>query len=379
MGPLNGVRIIELGGIGPGPFAGLLLSDMGAEVVRIDRAEGLGRRTGTDAVTSRGRRAMAVDLKNRDGVACVLKMVEGADALIDPFRPGVTERLGVGPDACFEHNPRLIYGRMTGWGQEGPLAHAAGHDINYIALAGALAHFARKDGQPTPPLNMMGDYGGGGMFLAFGIVCGILEARTSGQGQIIDAAMVDGAAVLMSAIWGFAASGLWLEEPGVNMLDTGAAYYDTYATSDGKWISFGAVEDQFFAEFLARVGLDPADFPNRTDREAWPAMHERFTELFLTKTRDEWCALLEGTDVCFAPVLPMSEAKQHPHITARGTIVEEYGLSQPAPAPRFSRTPGAIQGPASVAGEHTDETLADFGFTKEEIAALHDSGAVAQV
>lgn len=379
MGPLSGLKIVELGGIGPGPFAGLLLSDMGAEVVRIDRAESLGRRTGTDAVTSRGRRAVAVDLKNPDGVACVLKMAERADALIDPFRPGVTERLGVGPDACFARNPRLVYGRMTGWGQDGPLAHAAGHDINYISLAGALAHFARKGGQPTPPLNMMGDYGGGGMFLAFGIVCGILEARTSGRGQVIDAAMVDGAAVLMAAIWGFAASGLWLEEPGVNLLDSGAAYYDTYATSDGKWISIGAIEDQFFAEFLGRVGFDPAEFANRADREAWPAMHERFTELFLTKTRDEWCDLLEGTDVCFAPVLPMSEAKEHPHIVARGTIVDEHGMTQPAPAPRFSRTPGAIQGPASVAGEHTDATLADWGFGADEIAALHGSGAIAQV
>ena len=378
MGPLQGVRIIELGGIGPGPFAGQLLSDMGAEVVRIDRAESLGRRTGTDAVTSRGRRAMAVDLKNPDGVACVLKMVESADAIIDPFRPGVTERLGIGPDVCLERNPRLIYGRMTGWGQDGPLAHAAGHDINYISLAGALAHFARQGGQPTPPLNMMGDYGGGGMFLAFGIVCGVLEARTSGKGQVLDVAMVDGTAVLMSAIWGFAQSGIWKEEPGVNMLDTGRAYYDTYATKDGKWISFGAIEDQFFAEFLHRVGFDPADFPNRTEREAWPEQHKRFTELFLTKTRDEWCELLEGTDVCFAPVLPMSEAKLHPHIVARETIVDENGLSQPAPAPRFSRTPGEIQGPAAVAGAHTDETLADYGFSKEEIAALRESGAVAQ-
>jgi alpha-methylacyl-CoA racemase len=378
VGPLEGVKVIELGGIGPGPFAGLLLSDMGAEVVRVDRAQSLGRPTGTDRVTSRGRRAVAVDLKNPDGVGCVLRMVERADALIDPFRPGVLERLGVGPDACLARNPRLVYGRMTGWGQDGPLAHAAGHDINYISLAGALAHFARKDGQPTPPLNLVGDYGGGGMFLAFGIVCGILEARSSGLGQVIDAAMVDGAAVLMAAIWGFRNSGLWNEEPGVNLLDTGAAYYDTYATSDGKWVSLGAIEDQFFAEFLERVGIDASEFPNRSGREAWPKMHERFTALFRTKTRDEWCELLEGTDVCFAPVLPMSEAKEHPHIAARGTIVEEHGMPQPAPAPRFSRTPGGIQGPASVAGEHTDATLGDWGFTADEIAALHESGAVAQ-
>lgn len=377
MGPLGGVKILELGGIGPGPFAGLMLSDMGAEVVRIDRAESLGRLAGTEAVTSRGRRAVAVDLKNPDGVACVLKMVERAEALIDPFRPGVTDRLGVGPGACLARNPRLVYGRVTGWGQDGPLAHAAGHDINYISLAGALAHFARKGGQPTPPLNLIGD-GGGGMLLAFGIVCGVLEARRSGQGQVIDAAMVDGAALLMAPIWGAAAGGFWLEEAGVNLLDSGAAYYDTYATRDGKWISLAPIEDRFFAEFLGQVGLDPADFPNRANRAAWPAMHERLTALFLTRTRAEWCALLEGTDACFAPVLPMSEAKEHPHIVARGTIIEQAGVPQPAPAPRFSRTPGAIQGPAPVVGEHTDATLAEWGFGADEVAALHRSGAIAQ-
>src|SRR5512134_2207869 len=300
-----------------------MLSDMGADVVRIDRVESLGRLAGSEAVTSRGRRAVAVDLKKPDGVACVLKMVERADALIDPFRPGVTDRLGLGPGACLARNPRLVYGRVTGWGQDGPLAAAAGHDINYISLAGALAHFARKGGQPTPPLNLVGDGGGGGMLLAFGLVCGLLEARASGQGQVIDAAMVDGAALLMAMIWGAAAGGFWLEEPGVNLLDGGAAYYDTYATRDGKWISLAAIEDRFFAEFLGRVGLDPADFPDRSSRKAWPAMHERLAALFLTRTRAEWCALLEGTDTCFAPVLPMSEARTHPHMVARGTIVEQ--------------------------------------------------------
>jgi alpha-methylacyl-CoA racemase len=378
VGPLSNLKILELGGIGPGPFAGLMLSDMGAEVVRIDRAESLGLLAGTEAVTARGRRAVAVDLKNPDGVACVLRMVERADALIDPFRPGVTDRLGVGPGACLGRNPRLVYGRVTGWGQEGPLAHAAGHDINYISLAGALAHFARKGGQPTPPLNLIGDCGGGGMLLAFGIVCGVLEARRSGQGQVIDAAMVDGAALLMGPIWGAAAGGFWLEEPGVNLLDSGAAYYDTYATRDGKWISLGAIEDRFFAEFLGRVGLDPADFPDRTSPEAWPALHERLAALFLSRTQAEWCALLEGTDACFAPVLPMSEAKAHPHIVARGTIVEQDGVFQPAPAPRFSRTPGALQGPAPVVGEHTDATLAEWGFSANQVAALHQSGAIAQ-
>jgi alpha-methylacyl-CoA racemase len=379
VGPLHGLRVIELGGIGPGPFAGFVLSDMGAEVVRIDRAQSVGQRTGTDAITGRGRRALAVDLKHPAGVECVLRMVEQADALTEPFRPGVMERLGLGPDVCLERNPRLVYGRMTGWGQDGPLAHVAGHDINYISLAGALAHFARKGGQPTPPLNLIGDYGGGGMLLAFGIVCGVLEARTSGTGQVVDVAMVDGAAMLMAAIWGFRNSGLWLEEPGVNLLDTGAAYYDTYETSDGKWISLGAIEPQFFEEFLQRVGLDPAEYTDRNERERWPAMHETFAELFRTRTRDEWCGLLEGTDVCFAPVLPMSEAARHPHVVARGTIVEVDGDLQPAPAPRFSRTPGTIQGPARLGGADTDATLADWGFSKEEIADLHDAGAVAQL
>jgi len=369
---------VELGGIGPGPFAGLLLSDMGAEVVRIDRVEWLGRRAGTDPVTSRGRRAVAVDLNNPGGAACLLRMAELADGFIDPFRPGVAERLGIGPEACLARNPRLVYGRITGWGQSGPLAHAAGHDINYIALAGALAHFARRGGQPTPPLNLIGDYGGGGMLLAFGIVCGILEARSSGRGQVIDAAMVDGAALLMAAIWGLTAGGLWTEEAGVNLLDGGAPFYDTYATRDSQWISLGAIEERFFAQFLTRVGLDPAEFPDRTNREAWPAMRERFSRLFVTKTRAEWCELLEGSDACFAPVLPMREARQHPHIVARGTIVEEHGVAQPAPAPRFSRTPGAIQGPTPLVGEHTDATLAAWGFGAEEIAALHRSGAIAQ-
>jgi alpha-methylacyl-CoA racemase len=378
LGPLHGVRVIELGGIGPGPFCGMLLSDMGAEVVRVDRAQSVGQRTGTDTITGRGRRALAVDLKNPSGVECVLRMVEQADALIEPFRPGVMERLGLGPDTCLARNPRIVYGRMTGWGQDGPLALVAGHDINYISLAGALAHFAREGGQPTPPLNLIGDYGGGGMLLAFGIVCGILEARASGQGQVVDAAMIDGAALLMAAIWGFRNSGLWSEEPGVNLLDTGAAFYDTYETADGKYISLGAIERQFFAEFLERVGLDPAEFPNQNDRAEWPAMRERFAKLFLSKTRDEWCEILEGTDVCFAPVLRMSEAQEHPHIRARNTIVEANGSPQPAPAPRFSRTAAEIQGPARLGGEDTDATLADWGFSSDDIAELHDSGAIAQ-
>jgi alpha-methylacyl-CoA racemase len=378
MGPLDGVKVIELGGIGPGPFAGMLLSDMGAEVVRVDRAVSLGGVVGTDIVTGRGRRAIAVDLKHPDGAATVLRLAEQADALIDPYRPGVTERLGLGPDDCAARNPRLVYGRMTGWGQDGPLALVAGHDINYISLAGALAHFAREDGRPMFPLNLAGDYGGGGMFLAFGLVCGILEARSSGRGQVVDAAMVDGAAVLMSAIWGFHAAGMWDEQPGVNLLDGGAGYYDVYETSDGKWISIGAIEDQFWAELLQRVGFDPADLPNRQQRGSWPDQHERFAKVFLTKTRDEWCELLEGTDVCFAPVLPMSEAARHPHNIARDTFVDAHGTVQPAPAPRFSRTEASIQGPPAVVGQHTDETLRAWGFSEDEVAALHDTGAIAQ-
>ena len=378
MGPLRDVKILELGGIGPGPFAGMLLSDLGAEVVRIDRSAAAGRMVGTDRVTGRGRRTIAVDLKHPEGVEAVLRLVERADAIVDPFRPGVVERLGIGPDECLARNPRIVYGRMTGWGQDGPLAHAAGHDINYISLAGSLAHFGRAGGRPTPPINMIGDYGGGGMLLALGIVCAILEARASGQGQVIDAAMVDGAATLMAAIWGMRASGLWLEDLGVNMLDTGAPYYDTYETKDGKFVSIGPIEPQFFDEFLERTGLQGHEPATRSNRDTWVDAKPAYEELFRSKTRDEWVELLEGTDVCFAPVLRMSEAAEHPHITARATIVEHDGMQQPAPSPRFSRTPGEIQGPAAVGGEHTDATLADWGFTADEIAKLHDADAIAQ-
>ncbi|HEX5588497.1 MAG TPA: CaiB/BaiF CoA-transferase family protein [Acidimicrobiia bacterium] len=377
-GPLAGVKVVELGSIGPGPFAGMLLSDMGAEVLRLDRSVGVGEMAGTERVTSRGRRAVAVDLKHADGLECALRLVEQADALIDPFRPGVLERLGLGPDACLARNPRLVFGRMTGWGQEGPLAHTAGHDINYIALAGALAHFGRAGEKPTPPINMVGDYGGGGAMLAFGIVCGILEARASGNGQVIDVAMVDGAAALMAIVWGFRALGVWDEALGVNMLDTGAPYYDTYETKDGKFVSIGPIERPFFVELLERTGITADDVETRNDRTAWPAKKDVYTELFLTRTRDEWCELLEGTDACFAPVLPMTEAAQHPHLVARGTIVEVDGVQQPAPVPRFSRTPGAIQGPGVDVGQHTDATLADWGFSTDELAALHASGAIAQ-
>jgi alpha-methylacyl-CoA racemase len=370
--------VIELTGIGPGPFAGTLLSDMGAEVVRVERAElaTAASKPSGFIFDGRGRRAITVDLKHPDGVEAVLRLLEHADALIEGFRPGVTERLGLGPEVCLARNPRLVYGRMTGWGQDGPLAHAAGHDINYIALAGALAHFGRVGQPPTPPINMVGDYGGGGMFLAFGVVCGILEARTSGQGQVVDAAMIDGAAYLMGAIWGLRGMGGHSEERGTNLLDTGSPFYDVYETADGEWVSIGSIEPQFFAQLLERTGIETDDLPHQMDRSGWPLLRERLTAAIKAKTRAEWVDAMEGSDVCFAPVLPMSEAKDHPHVVARRTIVEHDHIDQPAPAPRFSRTPPEIQGPAARPGEHTEAVLADYGFASDEVDALLASGAV---
>jgi alpha-methylacyl-CoA racemase len=378
MGPLQGVKIIELAGIGPGPFAGMLLSDMGADVVRIDRAQqvtGDFSKPNRDSMY-RGRRSIGVDLKHPDGVEAVLQLVESADALFEGFRPGVTERLGLGPDVCLARNPKLVYGRMTGWGQDGPYAQAAGHDINYIALAGALAHFGREGGKPTPPINLVGDFGGGGMFLAFGVVCGILEAQRSGRGQVIDAAMVDGSAILMSMMWGLKAIGFWDEAMGVNVLDTGAPFYDTYETKDGKFVSLGSLEPQFYAELVKRLGLADAGLPAQMDRAGWPELRERFTALFKTKTRDEWSAILEHSDACFAPVLTMSEAVEHPHIKARGTVINRAGVDQPAPAPRFSRTAAEVQRDAPWPGQHTDEALRDWGFADDAIAKLRDAGAL---
>lgn len=378
MGPLHGVRIVEIAGIGPGPFAAMVLSDMGADVLRVERAQSV---TGDFArenkeVLNRGRRSVGIDLKNPDGVETLLRLVEQADALVEGFRPGVTERLGIGPDACLARNPKLVYGRMTGWGQDGPYAQAAGHDIDYIGLAGALAHFGREGSKPTPPINLVGDFGGGGMLLAFGVVCAVLEARSSGHGQVVDAAMVDGSALLMTMLWGLRAMGAWDERMGVNVLDSGAPFYDTYETADGRFVALGALEPQFYAELLARTGLDTEDLPAQMDRDGWPRLRARFTEMFKTKTRDEWCEILEGTDACFAPVLPMSEAARHPHVQARRTIVEDFGVQQPAPAPRFSRTPGAIQGPPAWPGEHTDDALRDWGFSTEDVAKLRETGAV---
>ena len=378
MGPLHGVKVIELTGIGPGPFAGTLLSDMGAEVVRVERAElaTSANRPSGFVFDGRGRRAITVDLKHPEGVETVLRMVEQADALIEGFRPGVTERLGLGPDVCLARNQQIVYGRMTGWGQEGPLAHAAGHDINYIALAGALAHFGRVGQPPTPPSNMVGDYGGGGMFLAFGVVCAVLEARASGQGQVVDAAMVDGTAYLMGAIWGLRGMGMFSEERGTNLLDSGSPFYDVYETADGEWVSIGSVEPQFYAQLLELTGIETDDLAHQMDRSGWPLLRDRLGAAIKAKTRAEWVAVLEGTDVCFAPVLPLSEAKQHPHVVARGIIVEHDDIDQPAPAPRFSRTAAEIQGPAPLPGEHSEAVLADWGFARDEVDALLESGAV---
>ena len=380
MGPLQGVRIVELAGIGPGPFAGMLLSDMGADIIRVDRAQQVNPATFDKPNLEplyRGRRSIGVDLKNPEGVEAVLRLVEQADALIEGYRPGVTERLGLGPDDCLARNPKLVYGRMTGWGQDGPMAQAAGHDINYIALAGVLAHFGREGGKPTPPINLVGDFGGGGMFMAFGVVCGILEAQRSGQGQVIDVAMVDGSAVLMTMMWGLAKIGFWDEKLGVNVLDTGAPFYDTYETADGKFVALGSLEPQFYAELVAKLGLEGADLPAQMDRAGWATLRTTFTDLFKTKTRAEWDEILKGSDACYAPVLTMSEAVDDEHIKARNTIIERDGVPQPAPAPRFSRTEAEVQRAAPWPGQQTDEALDDWGFGADEIAKLRAAGAIA--
>jgi alpha-methylacyl-CoA racemase len=378
-GPLAGIKVLEIAGIGPGPFCGMMLADMGADVVRIDRAvHGQGRDMGRAPidVLARGRRSVAVDLKSKDGIAVVLRLVEQADVLLEGFRPGVMERLGLGPEVCLGRNPRLVYGRMTGWGQEGPMAQAAGHDINYIALAGALEPIGRKGQKPTPPLNLVGDFGGGGMLLAFGIAAALVERASSGKGQVIDAAMVDGASTLMGFFHAMLAMGAWGGERGTNILDTGAHYYETYETRDGLYISLGSIEPQFYAELIEKLGLDPKTLPSQNDRSKWPEMKERFELIFKTKTRDEWCALMEGTDICFAPVLSMKEVAKHPHLAYRSTYVERHGLTQPAPSPRFSRTPAELDRPPARPGEHTEEVLAAYGFAKEEIERLRENKAI---
>ena len=378
-GPLSGYRIIEIAGIGPGPFAAMMLSDMGAEVIRVERAQAVRPGAGPNKdLLQRNRRNIAIDLKNEAGRDALMRLVESADALIEGFRPGVMERLGIGPDECLARNSKLVFGRMTGWGQTGPYAQSAGHDINYISLAGSLAHFGRAGEAPVPPLNMVGDFGGGGMFLAYGVVCALLEAQRSGKGQVVDTAMVDGAAVLMSMFWAFKEMGAFNENArGTNLLDTGAHFYDVYECSDGAYISIGSIEPQFYSELLRLTGLDgDEEFAKQMDSSGWTHLKGRLTELFKTKSRTEWCELMEHTDVCFAPVLTMSEAVAHPHNRERETFVEFDGVVQPAPAPRFSRTKPLITLPPARAGEHTRDVLADWGFDALAIDSLFESGAV---
>ena len=367
-GPLSGYRILEFAGIGPGPFCGMVLADLGAEVVRIDRAEGAeGSRK--DFV-GRGRRSIALDLKQPAAIETALRLIEKADALIEGFRPGVMERLGLGPETCLARNPRLVFGRMTGWGQEGPLAKAAGHDINYIALTGALWSIGPKDRKPVPPLNLVGDYGGGGMLLAVGILAALLEAKGSGKGQVVDAAMVDGAALLMAPIYAMKARGGWGAERGTNRLDGAAPYYDTYECADGRWLAVGPIEPQFWAEMLKLLGLDPARFEQRNDPAQWEALKAELAAAFRARRRDDWVGVFEGTDACVCAVLSMDEAPHHPHMAARGTFVEREGAIQPAPATRFSRTASAIGGAPPLRGEHTEAVLSDWGLSAAEITAI---------
>ncbi len=378
MGPLNGLKVIELQGIGPGPFCGMMLADMGAEVTRIDRASAVGQPAGRADILDRSRKSVAVDLKKSDGIEAVLKLLEQADVLIEGFRPGVMERLGLGPDICLERNPRLVYGRMTGWGQTGPLAKAAGHDINYISLTAALHSIGEPGRGPTPPLNLVGDFGGGGMLLAFGILAALFERNNSGQGQVVDAAMTDGSALLMNGIFGMMNTGHWLPERGKNMLDGGAHFYGTFETKDGKHISVGSIEPQFYALLLEKSGLAEQDgLAAQLDRPEWPAMRHRLERIFRTKTRDEWDAIMLGTDICYAPVLNFEEAIDHPHNRDRDTFIKVGDLHQAAPAPRFSRTPPTEPSTAAQPGAHTDEVLSANGFHAKDIQQLRTTGAVA--
>ncbi len=383
-GPLTGLKVLELPNIGPTQFAGMALGDLGAEVLRLDRATSVAQGAGTIpaspfASIDRNRRSVGVDLKHPDGVATVLRLCESADVLIEGFRPGVAERLGVGPEECRGRNLRLVYGRMTGWGQEGPLAHDVGHDINYISVAGVLAHIGPAGGPPVPPINLIGDFGGGGLLLAYGILAALVERGVSGEGQVVDAAMVDGAAMQMSIFYGMSAMGIWSDERGTNLLDGGAHFYGAYECRDGTYLSIASFEPQFYAALCARlvplgIPLDPA---TQMDRSTWPALKERMAELFRTRTRAEWAEFFAGHDVCFAPVLTMNEARAHPHNVARRTFVDVDGAPQPAPAPRFSRTPGAVRRPPVTPGADTGTALTDWGLDRSEIDAAIASGGVA--
>lgn len=381
-GPLKGIRVVEIAGLGPGPFAGMLLADLGADIIRVERKEGMAamKHIGIDTtkdLLNRSRSAIALDLKNPQGIATVLELVSKADALIEGFRPGVMERLGLGPEQCLARNPRLVYGRMTGWGQTGPLANTAGHDIDYIARSGMLQTFARLGEKPLPPGNLVGDMGGGGLLLAFGIVCAVLEARGSGLGQVVDAAMFEGAATLGVAYFTLQAMGLYdWNKPGSNLSDTGTHFYDVYETADGKFVAVGAIEPQFYAALLKGLALDPATVPKQMDRKSWPVMKEKFAAIFRSKTRTEWEHVFDGTDACFAPVLTPEEAARQPHAEARGSFSEAGGVLQPVPAPRFSRTPGAIGWPPAAPGPGGDAALQRWGFGSAAIEALRIGGAL---
>lgn len=376
MGPLQGIRIIEMASLAPGPHAAMMLADLGADVLRVDRPEPMESNANiTVNLLNRSRTSIALDVKTHDGLAALKRLIANADGLIESYRPGVMERLGLGPDECLTLNPALVYGRVTGWGQEGPLAQAAGHDLNYIALTGALHSLGDSDRPPTVPLNLLGDFAGGGMLLAFGIVCALLEAKGSGKGQVVDAAMADGVSSLMTYIHGFRASDMWNDERGTNVLDGSAPYYAVYRTSDDRYVSVAAAEGKFFHELLTRIGLDPAELPHQHDRAGWPELRRRLTEVFASRTQAEWTALLEGTDSCFAPVLSIPEAIEHPHNRARGAFIDIDGTAQPAPSPRFSRTPAQASA-GQVLVDDPDGSLAAWGLTADDVTDLRERGAV---
>jgi len=377
MGPLQGLRVLELASLAPAPFGCMVLADLGAEVLRIDRIESAGSPAMSGDVLGRGRRSVAMDLKRPEGVRALLRLVDSADVFVEGFRPGVAERLGIGPDECLARNPRLIYGRMTGWGQDGPLARRAGHDINYIALAGALDPIGRAGERPVPPLNLIGDFGGGGMLLAFGVLAALYERERSGRGQVIDAAMVDGAALLTTFIRGMRTAGAWSDRRGTNLLDGGAPFYDTYETADGRYVSVGALEPQFYAALLDGLGLAGEELPAQLDPAGWPDLRTRFAAVFATRTRDEWAAVFADSDACVAPVLSMGEAPNHPHAEARSGFVGSGDGAQPAPAPRFSRTPADAPTPPPASGADTDTALLAWGFSAEEVAAVRAAGGAA--
>ena len=377
MGPLSGIRIIELEGLGPAPFAGMMFADMGAEVISITRKSAAADAPVANIISERGKKSIALNLKDPRGVEVLLTLCESADALIEGFRPGVAERLGIGPEQCLARNPKLVFGRMTGWGQTGPMAQAAGHDINYISLSGALHAMGRAGDKPVPPTNLVGDFGGGGMFLAFGVVSAILEASRSGKGQVVDTSMVEGSAALMHMMYCFLNQNLWQDERGVNMLDTGAHFYETYETSDAKHVSIGPIEPQFYHIFKEKLGLDEDSFGAQMDTSRWPELKQKLTEIFLTKTRDQWCEIFEGSDACFAPILSMTEAPKHPHNVARKSFIEVEGQIQPGPAPKFSRTTPEVLKGAPRPGGDTESVLTELaGYDAASLASLRAEGVL---